>query len=172
MTYPDKTGFVRHSETSAASARALDESGRAGTYDSIIMARLMALGTEGATAEEMRKDLNIRFPHVHNGSVNGRMSTLWRRREIVKTTGKRKTDSGKDAHVYVHHVYRSSVEAMPEYAQVADDSEALREMVQIMLQNLQSKPDSSGVIHLTPLDMSLINRLSQRAGLTKEGRRP
>lgn len=172
-SYPHKTGFVRHSDTSAASARKLDESGRAGTYDAMIMEFLDREGTRGATAEEVRKYLNNWYPHVHNGSINGRLSTLWKRREVVKLTETRMTDAKKSAHVYVHERLRDYANefklAEPEYAQVArGDDGAARQMAQQLFDLLQLTKDGGGKIILTPLELAIVENLAMQAGLKKE----
>lgn len=168
MNYPNQTGHVAYSKTSEASATALDESGRAGTYDAKILIMLKARETHGATAEEMRKELNKEFPHVHNGSVNGRMSTLWRRKEIVKTKLTRKTDANKQAHVYVHAAFRGMVDAEPEYVDVAGpDMEAALQLAQMLFDAMKFTKDGGAVINLMPLDLAIAENLAARAALKK-----
>ncbi len=167
MNYPNETGFVAHSETSRASARALDESGRAGSYDDLILRELMARGVHGMTAEEARKFLNRTYPHVHNGSVNGRMSTLWRRGSVVKTEETRQTDAKKQAHVYVHAMFRPMVKAMPDYSEaVGDDAEALRQLADMLMGLVwEHQKDGGARIDLTPLDLHIAIGLARRAGI-------
>ena len=177
-SYPNKTGFVRHSDTSAESARLLDESGRAGTYDTMIMEFLDKQGEHGATAEEARKYLNTWYPDVHNGSINGRLSTLWRRKEVVKLTECRMTDANKRAHVYVHERLRGWATtnnlADKEYAQVAPDrpdsdaAKAAHQMAQTLFDRLILNRDGGASIELLPLDLAIIENLAKQAGLRKD----
>lgn len=140
MNYPNETGYVNHSQTSRDSAEKLDQSGNAKSYDDMILAFLDARALRGATAEEARKEINKEFPHVHNGSINGRMSTLWRRKEIIKTSYKRKTDAKKDAHVYALATYRDQFAAEgtlePDYSQVKPQAGLPKEVVDQIKINL------------------------------------
>lgn len=171
-SYPDNTGFVRHSDTSAESARALDESGRADSYDRIIIDFLDKAGMDGATAEELRKHINQWFPHVHNGSINGRLSTLWRRREVVKLKDCRRTDANKRAHVYVHDRHRQEAvmagRAMPEFAQVTGgDDDAARQIAQMLYDRMILDAEGGAVVFIGALDLAVIENLAQRAALQK-----
>ncbi len=119
MTYPHSTGFVKHSTTSRASAAALDASGQAKKYDEMFIDILERWGTAGGTAEECRKVINEKHPNFHNGSANANLSKLWKQKKVIKTSLKRKTDSGKEAHVYVLAAHRMHFAAQgmiePEY---------------------------------------------------------
>lgn len=166
-SYPHHTGFVRHSDTSAASAKMLDESGNAQTYDFFILGKLKELGINGATAEELRKFLNHSHPHLHNGTVNGRLSTLWRRGDVVKCTMTRLTDAKRQSHVYVHDDYRYMVAAEPEYSEVKNQNETLHELATLLYQAVVYAPAGGGVAKITPLEMSVINRLAHQAGISR-----
>lgn len=164
MSYPNQSGYVRHSDTSQNSAKMLDESGHAGNYDRIIMDSLAARGLRGATADELRRDMRHAFPHLHNGTINGRLSTLWKRRSVIKATETRITDAGRPAHVYVHAQFRGLVVAEPEFSSVAARPVGLvdpviLDAVLLLAQNMIiNETDGSAVIRLTPMETSILKR--------------
>lgn len=167
MNYPNNTGFMASSETSQESAIAFDDSGLADSYDDIVMSHLLKSGFDGATADEIRRIINLRFPKAHNGTVNGRLSTLWRKDMIEKTKRTRTGESGRRMHVWVHNQYRNSddVHAKPEKA---NSSEQLLKFANALWSYVHICDDGSVSLSADPLDMQILNNMAVAAGLTKK----
>lgn len=167
MSYPNNSGFVAHSDTSKASALALDESGNAATYERIITDYLLKAAIDGATADELRLEMQSQFPKLHNGTINGRLSTLWRNKVIGKCIKTRLTSSGRQAHVYVHGNYISQVPQAPTYEEaVGPDPIAALNALKYLI-SLFQMPNEYGVYHgsFTETDAVHIKELCQRAGV-------
>lgn len=97
------TPYQPNSPTSKASAAELDRSGNAENQNQAILGHLKDLGTHGATADELTLWMKENgFPHVHNGTVAGRLVTLELMHGVVKTDRTRETRSKRQAVVYCH----------------------------------------------------------------------
>lgn len=86
--------YVRHSSTSKAAARAIQPV--AATYEAQVLDFIRSREARGATADECLEALALSH---QNGSA--RVSTLAKREQIVRTSQRRKTRSGRTAYVYV-----------------------------------------------------------------------
>ncbi len=114
MTYPNSTGHVATSETSRASAQMLDESGAADTQAAEIIGYLERLSLRGGTADELTVWMQRSgFPHIHNGTVAGRLVHLEKQGRIIKTAVTRKTRSNRMANVYMLACHSDKVELAP-----------------------------------------------------------
>lgn len=117
MNYQNPTPFVKHSHTSKASARHMDESGAADSQAGDICRRLKILAAIGATADEMTIWLKENgYSKIHNGTVAGRLVHLEKNGLIVKTGITRKTTAGRQAWVYVGREFKDLCPPCPEPA--------------------------------------------------------
>lgn len=101
MTYPNSSGHLAGSETSEAAARAVDDSGNASSQLNQVVAFLEKVGAEGATADEIREEMLMEWPHIHNAIVSARISRLVVMNKAVKTRRTRLASTGRQQHVYV-----------------------------------------------------------------------
>ena len=105
------TAYAKNSETSRESARILDESGAADSQAAEIAGYLERLGLRGGTADELTVWMQGNgFPHIHNGTVAGRLVHLEKAGRIIKTAVTRKTRSNRQANVYMLACHSDKVE--------------------------------------------------------------
>lgn len=89
--YPNHSGFVAGSDTSAAAARHVDESGASDSQMLAVEFYLLNLAKyKGATADEIRQVLQGEWPHLHNAIVSARLSRLVNLGRVVKSIKTRK----------------------------------------------------------------------------------
>lgn len=101
--YPHQSGFVAGSDTSAAAARHVDESGASDSQMLAVEFHLLNLAKyKGATADEIRLVLQGEWPHMHNAIVSARLSRLVNLGRVVKSAKTRKASTGRPQAVYFH----------------------------------------------------------------------
>lgn len=101
--YPNHSGFVAGSDTSAAAARHVDESGASDSQMLAVEVYLLNLAKyKGATADEIRQVLQGEWPHLHNAIVSARLSRLVNLGRVVKSIKTRKASTGRPQSVYFH----------------------------------------------------------------------
>lgn len=99
--YPNQSGFVAGSQTSAAAAQHVDESGAALGQMLAVQNYLATVAKyKGATADEIRLAIQGDWPHLHNSIVSARLSRLVNLGLAVKSAKTRKASTGRPQGVY------------------------------------------------------------------------
>lgn len=114
MNYPQTTGHVAESITSRESAEIMDASGQANNQAQFILNALTSAGANGCTADQLTVMMRQNgYPHIHNGTVAGRIVHLEKKGDVRKTALTRKTSANRNACVYI----------ASQHARLLDDSE-------------------------------------------------
>lgn len=87
-------GYVAGSDTSEFAARSVE--GSAATLRAKVHLHVQAKGTDGATCDEIERELGLRHQ-----TASARMRELEIRKLLKKTENRRRTQSGRYAAVYV-----------------------------------------------------------------------
>ncbi len=152
MTYPQSSGFLAGSETSEEAARHIDATV---AIDQLRGVERLIHGSayHGTTADDVRQDLQIHWPHMHNNIVSARIARLVNMGRVMKTARKRKVTTGRNQTIYVHADYADmeqgvalqSTQKKADFLKEIDP--VLRAMAMILNDNRPVRIEPNGPFH-------------------------
>lgn len=145
--------YQKHSETSKEAAELLNPE----NLRNDIKLKIDSRGDFGFTGDELSSLLKI-VP----GTVSARLIELERKGLIVRTTKTRLTRFNRRACVYVSSKFINDI---TQQKVVSKNPE--KQLAKMLYELMRVSPEGTGVIHLSPLDVALVEDIARKLKLKK-----